>query len=220
MIGQALGGIFNSLFGSNRDSAVEKWNKDVDTLYGDTRNMNVNIGNRFNADQRPFNYANKMGKLDETMKQQFGNIDRYANTQGLQGIGNNTSAMASQGITGGAALNQANRGIMNDVNRNAYNTKQDLMANRLGMNANLMGVENQDEFNRLNAASQIDLSNVGNQLNRQGILSNLMGQKGQAAVNQKDTTWLDDIMGIGNMASNFGVRMPWLGGGGRAAGVK
>lgn len=197
-------GFFDSLFSSPKDRASENLNRDIKQREQALGQMSFNAGNAFNNYQMPYNYQAKSAELDNWMNNQMGIMNRDTATGIAQGNQDISRRMSSQGAPiGGSMLNQLYNQNTNNQNANNYNAQAQLRGTRLSQNADLMGQQNQDQFNIARALQMGNEANVGFGLDKERALAALMGQRSGAVQQMSDESPFGQMLGLANTALPF-----------------
>jgi hypothetical protein len=166
-------------------------------------NVNALVGNRFDKYKSPYTYEDMKTFLDQIYGTYENQINQQASDATADLTGDATQRMASRGITGGSVVEDTLSGIGSKVNKNKLNVLSNLGASKAGQNLNLMDLFNTRDFATQKAATDVDLSNVGNQLSQaQAIASAYLQNRGMDIQEESQPGFLEDLFsGIGDFAS-------------------
>lgn len=164
-----------------------------------------NVANRFEGYQDQFGYGAMSQRLKELYKNRMGDMNRGINTDVSRGLSGTTASLASRGITGGSALDEAHERV-----RGGGRTARATGAARLGAaniegNLGAMKESNRNKFRSTSAAQGVDMENMMNIFRQFGLQGGNLGQQMGNLQNMDDTTIWDDIMG---MAAAVGEIVP------------
>ena len=210
-------GWLDSLFSSPRDRASEDLNRDIRQREQALGQMSFNAGNQFANYSMPFNYQQKSAELDKWMNNQLGVMNRDTASNISAGNQDISRRLASQGAPiGGSFMNQLYAQNTDANNKNNYNAQAQLRGTRLSQNADLMGQQNQDQFNIAQGSQMANQANTQFGLSKEQILAQLMGQRGGAVGQMSDESPFGQILGMVNTGLGFIPSFKGAGGFGQA----
>jgi len=166
--------------------------------------------NRFDTYKPSFNIESMRGALDKLYDTQRENIagtfNRDTNKRMAQARKGMGSRLLSQGITGGSMMNDMISGAEEDVIESGYEGLSNALASlgigRMSQELPLMQYGNEFDFRTTQAAQNVDLQNIINQMRKMGMLQGAVNDwEEMDMARDAQPGFLDDLFaGIGAAA--------------------